>query len=186
MHAAQTQTRHPGPGGVGDRARLHGMSQSKTVSRSELRLAGALVYLLTCLSSLAGESWPSQPFAMPIHLSRLYSCPHIGANLSILTEPLPDISAGKVFQVPSMGGLFFPARSDLDRFLGPSHAIGPNVRILPSSHVMRAVDSIRSPSVGGRVHDELLGYGFAMFSIQSNARRPDWNQLFHAKPCGRT
>lgn len=156
------------------------------ITRRSLRLFGIVMCTVTPLYSIAGESWPNQPFVTPILLWKLYSCPHTGAILSILTEPLPLISAGEVFKVPSMGGLFFPTRSDLDRFLGPSHAIGPNVRILPSSHVMRAVESIRSPSVGGRVHDELLGYGFATFSIQSNAMLPDWNQLFHAKPCGRT
>ncbi len=158
----------------------------RAITRCSLPLVGIVMYFITPVYSTAGESWPSQPFVPPVLLWKLYSCPHTGANLSILTEPLPEISTGEVFQVPSMGGLFFPTRSDLDRFLGPSHAIGPNVRILPSSHVMRAVESIRSPSVGGRVHDELLGYGFAMFSIQSNAMLPDWNQLFHAKPCGRT
>ena len=142
-----------------------------------LHTTGAALITAILLSSpvKATEDWPHRPVCWPEVAEdpcwHGEDCFHIGAAASLP----PTVHAGGLF---ASGGLFFKFRVDLDLFLGPLRAIGPNVRILPWGHPLVALETIDGDSGSGLVSDEHYGNGFWMVPLGIDQRWPGWTEYW--------
>ena len=134
-----------------------------------------IVYL-RLLSKIPVETWPSQPIRWP-DIKRPCWCRECrcmdGSSFSL--APRPRMEPHQAFHSSFDGNLFFKTRAELDLFLGPLHALGPNVRFLGPKRTLIALEPILSGSAGGPAFDRKFGDGFVLM-VSTDGHMPQWNE----------